>query len=90
VDDGELDVVVIAPKRFFGWVVIAWRVVTRRKRTNERLDRFRGRRVHVKAHGPTPMQLDGDPVEDGTEITAEVRPGVLLVRVPVVPVAQKS
>ncbi len=90
VDDGELDVVVIAPKRFFGWVHIAWRVVTRRKRTNDRLDRFRGRRVHVLAHGPTPMQLDGDPVEDGTEITAEVRPGVLLVRVPVVPVAQKA
>lgn len=83
IDDGELDVVVIAPRRFFGWVPIAWRVITRRKRTNDRLDRFTGRRVHLKATGPTPMQLDGDPVESGTEITAEVRPGVLLVRVPV-------
>ena len=90
VDDGELDVVVIAPQRFFGWVLIAWRVITRRKRTNERLDRFTGRRVHVKASGPTPMQLDGDPVDEGTEITAEVRPGVLLVRVPVLPVVPKT
>ncbi|WP_370188538.1 phosphatase PAP2 family protein [Aeromicrobium sp.] len=90
IDDGELDVVVIAPRRLFGWVSIAVRVITRRKRTNDRLDRFTGRRVHVKATGPTPMQLDGDPVDDGTEITAEVRPGVLLVRVPVAPTVQKG
>jgi diacylglycerol kinase family enzyme len=90
IDDGELDVVVIAPRRFFGWVSIAVRVITRRKRTNDRLDRFTGRRVHVKATGPTPMQLDGDPVDEGTEITAEVRPGVLLVRVPVAPTVQKG
>jgi len=30
-----------------------------------------------------PMQLDDDPVGEGLEITAEVQPGVLLVRVPV-------
>lgn len=90
VDDGELDVVVIAPRRLFGWVSIALRVIARRKRTNDRLDRFTGRRVHVKASGPTPMQLDGDPVDEGTEITAEVRPGVLLVRVPVVPTTTKA
>ena len=89
VDDGKLDVVVIAPRRFWGWLFIAWRVITRRKRTNDRLDRFTGTKVHLKASGPTPMQLDGDPVEDGTEITAEVRPGVVLVRVPVVPIVTK-
>ncbi|MGJ9413863.1 phosphatase PAP2 family protein [Aeromicrobium sp. CF4.19] len=86
IDDGKLDVVVLAPRRFFGWLGIVWRVVARRKRTNERLDRFTGSRVHVKASSPTPMQLDGDPVGEGCEITAEVHPGVLLVRVPVVPV----
>lgn len=86
IDDGQLDVVVIAPRRFLGWIPIVWRVITRRKRTNDRLDRFTGRRVHISASAPTPMQLDGDPVGEGTEITAEVRPGVLLVRVPVVPV----
>ncbi|WP_375001394.1 phosphatase PAP2 family protein [Aeromicrobium sp. CTD01-1L150] len=89
IDDGLLDVVVLAPRRFFGWVGIAWRVITRRKRTNQRLDRFTGSRVHVKASSATPMQLDGDPVGEGTEITAEVHPGVLLVRVPVVPVVDR-
>ena len=85
IDDGLLDVVVLAPRRFFGWLSIAWRVVTRQKRTNERLDRFTGRTVHVKATSATPMQLDGDPVGEGLEITAEVHPGVLLVRVPALP-----
>ena len=85
IDDGELDVVVLAPKRFLGWLGIVWRVVARNKRTNDRLDRFTGRRVQVRATSPTPMQLDGDPVGEGCEITAEVHPGVLLVRVPVTP-----
>ncbi len=90
IDDGKLDVVVLAPRRFLGWLGIVWRVVTRRKRTNDRLDRFTGSRVHLKASSPTPMQLDGDPVGEGMEITAEVHPGVLLVRVPVVPVIARD
>ena len=85
VDDGELDVVVLAPRRFLGWLGIAWKVITRRKRNTDRFARFTGRTVHIVAGSSTPMQLDGDPVGEGTEITAEVRPGVVLVRVPVVP-----
>ena len=36
---------------------------------------------------PAPMQLDGDPVGMGTEFTAQVHHGVLLVRAPVAPAA---
>ncbi|MFT4299349.1 MAG: diacylglycerol kinase family protein [Aeromicrobium sp.] len=86
IDDGQLDVVVLAPRRFLGWLGIAWKVITRRKRNTERFARFTGARVHIQATSDTPMQLDGDPVGEGTEITAEVRPGVVLVRVPVVPI----
>ncbi|AXT86373.1 PA-phosphatase [Aeromicrobium sp. A1-2] len=85
IDDGLLDVVVIAPKRFIGWLAIIVRVIGRQKRTNERLDRLTGRKVHITAEKAMPMQLDGDPVGDGMEITAEVQPGVLLVRVPLAP-----
>jgi YegS/Rv2252/BmrU family lipid kinase len=87
IDDGLLDVVIIAPKRFIGWLAIIVRIVGRRKRTNERLDRLTGKKVHIRAEKPVPMQLDGDPVEDGQEITAQVQPGVLLVRVPIAPAA---
>lgn len=85
IDDGVLDVVVIAPKRFLGWLSIVFRVITRQKRTNERLGRMTGHKAVVRAEKPTPMQLDGDPIGEGTEITAEVQPGVLLVRVPLGP-----
>jgi YegS/Rv2252/BmrU family lipid kinase len=83
IDDGTLDVVVLAPKRFIGWLAIIVRVVGRQRRTNERLDRLTGRKVVIRAEKPMPMQLDGDPVGEGQEIKAEVQPGVLLVRVPV-------
>lgn len=85
IDDGLLDVVVLAPKRFIGWLAIIVRVIGRQKRTNERLDRLTGRKVVIRAEKTMPMQLDGDPVGEGQEITAEVQPGVLLVRVPLAP-----
>ncbi len=87
IDDGQLDVVVLAPKRFLGWLAIIVRVLGRQKRTNDKLDRLTGRKVVIKAERPVPMQLDGDAVGEGKEIHAEVQPGVLLVRVPLSPVA---
>ncbi len=85
IDDGLLDVVVIAPKRFLGWLAIVVRVISRQKRTNNRLDRMTGKKIVIRAERPTPMQLDGDPVGEGTEITAQIQPGVLLIRVPLAP-----
>lgn len=84
-DDGQLDVVVLAPKRFIGWLAIIVRVLGRQKRTNDKLDRLTGSVVHIVAERPVPMQLDGDAVGEGREIRASVRPGVLLVRVPLAP-----
>ncbi len=83
IDDGALDVVVLAPKRFIGWLAIIVRVLGRHRRSNEQLGRLTGHKVVIRAEKPMPMQLDGDPVGEGLEITAEVQPGVLLVRVPV-------
>ncbi len=82
IDDGVLDVVVIAPRQVLGWVSLVWRVLTRHPRVDERLDRFTGRSVVVTAATATPRQLDGDTVGAGTEMRADVEPGVLLVRVP--------
>ena len=87
IDDGLLDVVVLAPKRFLGWLAIIVRVLGRQKRTNDKLDRLTGKVVVIKAEKPVPMQLDGDAVGEGQEIYASVRPGVLLVRVPLAPPA---
>ncbi len=81
-DDGVLDVVVIAPRRFFGWVPLVIRVLARRKRVDDRLDRYTGRTVTITTPHPTPRQLDGDTVGAGTTIQAEIEPGRLLIRVP--------
>jgi len=89
IDDGLLDVVVIAPVRTLGWLALVWRVVTRRRRTDQRLDRMRGRRVVLRAEKSTPRQLDGDTIPDGHEIQAEVFAGTLLVRVPRRPTTER-
>jgi diacylglycerol kinase family enzyme/membrane-associated phospholipid phosphatase len=82
IDDGRLDVVVIAPRRSLGWLGLFWRVLMRRPRTDSRLGRMTGHRVHIEAAHGTPRQLDGDIVAPGRELRAQVEPGVLLVRVP--------
>ncbi|MDX6318677.1 MAG: hypothetical protein QOD35_2077 [Nocardioidaceae bacterium] len=82
IDDGVLDVVVIAPQGLFRWVPLALRVMARRRRTDEELDRFTGHSVTLRVAHAAPRQLDGDPVGAGTEMTAVIEPGVLLVRVP--------
>jgi diacylglycerol kinase family enzyme len=82
IDDGKLDVVVVAPRKFFGWVPLAARVVTKRRRTDEKLDRYTGRSVVITTPSATPRQLDGDTVGAGKELRAEIEPGVLLIRVP--------
>ncbi|MEJ7743170.1 MAG: diacylglycerol kinase family protein [Nocardioidaceae bacterium] len=81
-DDGVLDVVVIAPHQLFGWVSVAARVMARRRRTDERLDRYTGTSVTITAAHATPRQLDGDIVGAGTQLRANIEPHSLLVRVP--------
>jgi len=81
IDDGRLDVVVIAPQRTVGWLRLVLRVLRRARRTDERLDRMTGHGVRIRADKPLLRQLDGDPVGEGLELNAEVLPGALIVRV---------
>lgn len=82
IDDGVLDVVVVAPRRFLGWITVVARVLSRHRGTDEVLDRFTGRSVVIRSERPTARQLDGDSLPVGHEIHAENEHGVLLVRVP--------
>ncbi|HNA98671.1 MAG TPA: diacylglycerol kinase family protein [Marmoricola sp.] len=82
IDDGEIDVVLLHPKRFVSWVPIAARILTQSERSDDALMRLRGRSVVVRAEQKVPRQIDGDPMAPGREIRAESVHGVLLVRVP--------
>ncbi|WP_447643970.1 YegS/Rv2252/BmrU family lipid kinase [Nocardioides zeae] len=82
IDDGMLDVVLLHPRRFWSWIPLAVRVLAKRQRTDETINRFRGRSIVVRAHTDTPRQLDGDSIGSGRELRMECIHGRLLVRVP--------
>ena len=82
IDDGQLDVVILHPKNFAGWLPLAWRVLAKRRHTDELVDRKTGASVVVRAAVDTPRQLDGDSVGPGRELRMQCVPGRLLVRVP--------
>jgi diacylglycerol kinase family enzyme len=82
IDDGVLDVVNIAPKGLPGWVAVAGRVITRRRRGHERVEHWQARSIVIEADDPQPSQLDGDPIGDATRLRIRVDPGALVVRVP--------
>ena len=82
IDDGMLDVVILHPRNFFSWIPLAWRVLLKRKHTDELVNRMTGQRVVIRAAADTPRQLDGDSIGPGRELAMECIHGRLLVRVP--------
>ena len=85
VDDGVLDVVSIAPNSLAGWIAVAGRVITKRRRGHERVEHWQARSILIRTEAPQPSQIDGDPVGDAQELRIRVEPGALVVRVPKVP-----
>jgi diacylglycerol kinase family enzyme len=84
-DDGRLDVVVLAPSRLLGWADVGYRVALGSRRDDTQLERFRAETVEVRAAGPAvglPRQLDGELIEPSSVLTVRVLPAALLVRVP--------
>jgi YegS/Rv2252/BmrU family lipid kinase len=82
VDDGLLDVVVVAPRTLRDWIRLAWRVFRRDRTQDSRLERFSGRRVLVEADRIVPRQMDGEVIDDGRSLDARIEPGALVIRVP--------
>ncbi|MEO7352178.1 MAG: diacylglycerol kinase family protein [Marmoricola sp.] len=82
IDDGQLDVVLLYPRRFLSWLPLAARVLTKNKRTDELITRMTGREVVVRAGADAPRQLDGDLIAPGKELRATCVHGRVLVRVP--------
>jgi YegS/Rv2252/BmrU family lipid kinase len=81
-DDGQLDICVLAPSSVPDWGVVARRVLTASRRDDKRLARYRARRVEIHADRDLPRQVDGELIAPGRELTVTVLPRALLVRVP--------
>jgi diacylglycerol kinase family enzyme len=81
-DDGMLDVAVLAPTGPSGWASIGYRVVVRSRHDDGQLERFRARRVDIHADTELPRQVDGEMQSAGRFLIVAVQPGALVVRVP--------
>lgn len=82
IDDGQIDVVLLYPRRFLSWLPLAARVLTKNRRSDETITRMRGRTVVVRCNTETPREFDGDVKTSGHELRCECMAGRLLVRVP--------
>ncbi len=81
-DDGILDVGVLAPHGPLGWTRVATRVLTHSHHQDRMLERFQARRVEIIAHAELPREIDGEVIEPGRTLSVAVQPSALTVRVP--------
>jgi diacylglycerol kinase family enzyme len=81
-DDGRLDVGILAPAGVFGWPRAAARVLTRSRGQDPTLERFQARRVEIATDADLPRQIDGEVIATGRTLIVSVCPGALTVRQP--------
>ena len=79
--DGLLDVVIIAPRRWPEFATILWRATHRKFGRDERLIHFQAREISIDAEPPIAVQIDGDPIGE-TPISACAVPGAMRVMLP--------
>jgi diacylglycerol kinase family enzyme len=82
-DDGLLDVGVLAPRGPFGWTRVASRVLTLSQHQDRMLEWFQARKVEISTDARLPREVDGEVIASGHKLTVTVAPKALVVRVPV-------
>lgn len=81
-DDGLLDVGVLAPHGALGWPRLAARVLTNSRHEDRMLERFQAKKVEITASAMLPREVDGEVVAAGRRLSISVWPAALRVRVP--------
>jgi diacylglycerol kinase (ATP) len=79
-DDGLLDVAIVAPRGLMGWIRTVATVVTSGP-GHSQLERQQLTAVRISTEHPTATQLDGDALGEHRTLECRVRPGALSVRV---------
>ena len=80
VDDGVLDLLILAPRGRFGWLGVVAGIFGRRKNQTESAEYFQGKTAEVTLEHEEEFQLDGDHVGSGNTCAIWVDPGALKVR----------
>jgi len=88
-DDGRLDVVVLAPSGLLGWADVGRRVAAGSRRDDRQLERYQASTIEIRAEGAggpgrggLPRQLDGELIEPSDRLSVQVLPGALVTRAP--------
>ena len=81
-DDGLLDVGILAPSGAWDWIRLAGRVLAGDKHRDRALETRQARRVRISADTVLPRLVDGEIVAPGRALTVSVCGGALVVRVP--------
>ena len=81
-DDGLLDIGILAPAGPAGWGRVARRVITGSRHDDLNLQRYRAQRIEIEADVKLPREVDGEIIAASRSLTVTLRPGALLVRVP--------
>ncbi|MGH9107426.1 MAG: diacylglycerol/lipid kinase family protein [Acidimicrobiales bacterium] len=84
-DDGLLEVGVLAPYNLAGWLPVARSAVTGRPTAGGRVEHLRAARVEITSFSPLPRQFDGDVVGPSRSLSVCVRRKALAVRAPAGP-----
>jgi len=80
IDDGFLDIGILAPVGPLGWARLATRVLMHSHYEDQQLERFRARDVEITADRQLPREVDGEVIFAGTSLAVALRPRALLVR----------
>jgi diacylglycerol kinase family enzyme len=81
IDDGMLDVVVMSPRSALGWLLMYVKIMFKHSGKLPIMTVYRSVKVVIKCPEPMPTQLDGDTSGEATQLTVQVEPRSLLVRV---------
>src|SRR5499427_8485380 len=68
-DDGLLDVGILAPAGAAGWLRVARQVLTGNGRDGRQLERHQARRVEIRAETELPREIDGEVITPGRSLT---------------------
>src|SRR5262245_32260644 len=81
-DDGLLDVGILAPAGPAGWLRVAHRVLTGSGHGGRQLERHQACRVEISAETELPREVDGEVITPGRSLTVTLLRRALTVRVP--------
>ena len=81
VDDGWLDAVILSPVGVVGWVAVAGRLISKKRKGHQRVDHHRLKSATIRTDRPERVQIDGDPIGQARALSATVDPLALIIRV---------